>query len=490
MSDTVKNDVMSEVARGQAVVEARVECAGGKLLSVNSAVTAAVSEVFVGEVRYSGRVRFDCLIDGENGVECVSGVADFSDHMTSSAVLAGMNPTITAKIINVDSTLDNGAIKLVAVVDTVATASCRRDFSVVKDIADGVYTENRELRYCSVLLEPHETLYVSDTVSGVNCSSVLFCSSHVVVSDVRCGNNEVAISGKAYTVVVVRGNDGLISSYRQITPIEKVLSAMGIREEHFSRCSCDVVDCNATAIDNGGEVSIEFTLTLNARAIVYENGTTVVATDAFSSDNKLEMTIDEVETCEVYPSSCVSDSVDGQIVLDGDRLAADTVLCVTNTACSTENCWVENGRVFCEGVVSGDIVYYNAEKNAVDSVPFSLPYSMPLNVDTEGVSVEVFGAVTNTTVKIRRESVFDIKNEVVFNVYSSSFRKVKAVSGITVGEPIDKPSSTVVVHIASEGETLWQAAKALGGSPEQVEKQNAVKPPYAKGDRLINFCKR
>ncbi len=86
-NNNIKSDELVSVARGQAVVEARQilerDC---RVLSVTANATVAVSEVFTGEARYTGKVRFDCITLTENGVECVAAVAEFSDKITSTDI--------------------------------------------------------------------------------------------------------------------------------------------------------------------------------------------------------------------------------------------------------------------------------------------------------------------------------------------------------------------------------------------------------------------
>ena len=140
--------------------------------------------------------------------------------------------------------------------------------------------------------------------------------------------------------------------------------------------------------------------------------------------------------------------------------------------------------------MGGDIVYYNAEKNAVDSLSFRLPFSMPLSVHTDAKNAHVTACVTDVAVRVRRESVFDIKAEIAFTVMSSTPQSCRIIESVGMGEAIPRPDASVIIHIAKAGETLWQAAKALCCSPERVEQQNDATAPYAGGERLVNFCSK
>ena len=74
-----------------------------RVLSVTANATVAVSEVFTGEARYTGKVRFDCITLTENGVECVAAVAEFSDKITSTDIAVGTDVVLVPEIINCEA---------------------------------------------------------------------------------------------------------------------------------------------------------------------------------------------------------------------------------------------------------------------------------------------------------------------------------------------------------------------------------------------------
>lgn len=487
---SIKSDDLSEIARGQAVVEARQTLDGEcRVLSVSATCAVVPGEVFAGEARYSGKVKFDCLVMQDGKIACITAVADFSDKISAAAFASGMNPVISSEITNTEAAFENGTLKLTAVIDTVAYAVTHCDFNCMSECADGIYTEKRDVEYCTAVSETTETAYITDGMSDVKASEILCALSRVAVSGAECRDDEVKLTGTVYTDVIVRTDDDLASTRRMVTPFVKSLSAPGVTPENIAIASASVSDSTATLTADGEYKSIELAITLRLCATVVEKNTRAVAVDVFCADNEIETAYVDAKLCTAEPFATVTDSVDGQVALDKDRLAADNVMCVTNTFCTVTQSSVEDKRVNIEGLVGGDIVYYNAEKNAVDSIAFRLPFAMPLALHTEADAACITAVVTDVNVKIRRESVFDVKAEIAFSARLTSCRNIKAVCSVKLGEPIARPDATVIVHIAKPGETLWQAARALCCSPERVQEQNAaVQSPYVGGERLINVC--
>ena len=82
-NNKIKSDEICAIARGQAVVEARQMLDGDcRVLSAAAVADVRPSEVFAGEARYAGKVKFDCLLLCEDGIRAVGAVADFSDKIT------------------------------------------------------------------------------------------------------------------------------------------------------------------------------------------------------------------------------------------------------------------------------------------------------------------------------------------------------------------------------------------------------------------------
>lgn len=485
----IKSDDIREVARGQAVVEARhdpgFDC---RVISASATVYARTTEVFSGEARYSGKVRFDCLVVHDGKVECISSVAEFSDKITSPDITAAMTPIIVPEVVNTEAVRADGIIKTVAVVDAKLYSSARCEAECASQPEDGIYSETKTVEYSTVVCESTDTAYISDSMSDVKATEIVATTSRAVVTGEECGADEIKVSGAVYSDILVRTEGGLVYSYRMVTPFAKTVSAPGVTNECVAFCECAVADSSASYSPDDGDnrLDLAITLQMDVKAVKRESVETVV--DVFCVENELETAECEANVCLLEPLCTAIDTIDGQIKLDKDKDPADNVLCVTGAFCRISEARVENGRVYAEGLVGGDIIYYNAEKNSVDNVAFRIPFGMPLSVTTDSEMIDVSAAVTDVSVRVRRESVFDIKAEVAFRVRARRCEKVRLIKSVKRGESIVRPDATVIVHIAKPDETLWQAAKALGCSPDRVTEQNDATAPFKGGERLVNFC--
>ncbi len=485
----IKSDEIVYAARGQAVVEARQplesEC---RILSVTASASTMPSEVFAGEARYAGKVRFDCIVLIDGRIDCISSVAEFSDKIVSPAIASGSAVTLMPEVINVEASADGGTLKAVAVVDTVAVTTKSDEYSCLAEPDDGIYAEKRTVEYCTVCAEQAESVYVTDSVGAAKITDILCATSRAVVTGAEAASGEVKVTGTVYSDAIVRTDDDMVSSVRIVTPFVKSISAFGANDGNTAFAVANVTDTAATLVSEENRIELAVTMTVNVTAV--DCRTVEAVTDVFCADYEIQPKTAYAACCTASPLVTVTDAVDGQIPIAEDRLAADNVLCVTGVSCTLSNVSVQDKRVIAEGLVGGDIVYYNAEKNAYDTVAFRLPFSMPLSAHVDAQDVTATAVVTDVSVRIRRESVFDIKAEVAFTLRASSKAECEFVESVGIGAPIPRPDASVIVHIAKQGETLWQAAKALCCSPERVLQQNEATAPFAGGERLINFCNK
>lgn len=482
----IKSDEVIRAARGQAVVEARQPLDGAvRVLSVSATPVLVAGEVFAQEARYLGKVTFDCLVAEEDAVKCVTLVAEYTDKVTSPLIRAGANVTFVPELVNAEASVDGGVLKAVAVVDAVAIAVAGEETECIAEPDDGIYAEKRKIAYCTVCAEQSETVYVTDSVP-VKASEAICSFSRAAISAVEPEGGEIKVAGSVYTTVVYRAEDGTVSSVRVVTPFVKNIPALGTEDGSFAFATACVTESAVNLVYDEGRAEITATVNISVTALGCRE--TEVVCDVFCADNELTVTATELKSCMPEPFTVVTDTVDGQITLPADRLAADNVMCVSGVFCTLSDVRVENGKVTAEGLIGGDIVYYNAENNAADSLGFRIPFSIPLAVHTAAQCAEATATVTDVNVRVRRESVFDVKAEVSFALRLFTEASCEVVQSVKIGEEIPRPDASIIVHIAKEGETLWQAAKALHCSPDSVAKQNDATAPYAGGEKLINFC--
>ena len=87
----------------------------------------------------------------------------------------------------------------------------------------------------------------------------------------------------------------------------------------------------------------------------------------------------------------------------------------------------------------------------------------------------------------------EIEAEATLKITAKERRKVSArlVSGCEEGDPLPVSDSAVSVYIPRAGDGLWELAKSLKKSPEEVSANNPdIEFPIKEGQRVIVYRKK
>ena len=141
-----------------------------------------------------------------------------------------------------------------------------------------------------------------------------------------------------------------------------------------------------------------------------------------------------------------------------------------------------------EGSVSATLLY---EQNGdIRSTEVNLPFAVSLkglNENCTEISVAVCG------VNIRQRAEGECDAEAVLKICAADCEKseVKYVTDLTEGEPQCVNQSALSVYVPAAGDGLWETAKKLLQSPEQIEATNPeLAFPLSGKERILVFRPR
>lgn len=479
------------LATGQAVVEARLLAAGfsvGKVLSASADVSVVPGEVFTGEARYNGKANFRVLVlDGDGVCRSLDYVAEFSDKLTGGEITAQTQPILGCSVLDTDIVLaTESEIKLACVVEVRLIGVVDESVHCLTGGGDGIYTHDDRFDYARLSGRGVESHAFSDTVQAANIDEILFCEPRCVAVKRESGNDCVSVEGVIVNDVTARSADSVIS-VRCETPFSVELASLGTRSGDMCSMSVQITSSRVELI--GGEnnaVACDYTLSFNYCTFCEDSVNPVC--DAFSVTNELLVSGESIKVRIPLNEDTFFERVEGKITLDDNMPAADKILAVCGQRLSITGAQAGDDKLTVEGMVAAGIVYCSEEgqkASAAVELPFSITVSAPLK---ENDIVTAKGIVSGVSVKVRRDGELDIKADIAVE-YSALREEVKyVISELSLGEERALPTGAVAIHIARKGETLWDAAKALGTTPENVLLQNpGIVLPLAGGERVVTY---
>ena len=476
---------------GQAVVEANLRSDGftiGKVLSASADVSVKSGEVFTGEVRYGGRVNFRVLlIDGDGIFRSLDYAAEFSDKLTDDGITAGIQPILRASVLDTDVVhATENEIKLACVVEVYCVGVISDSVRCLTGGGDGVYTHDDRLDYSRKTALGSESISYSDTLSAGNFDELLLSEPRCFIIKRSVATDVVNVEGVIINDFALRTGDSVTTS-RQETPFTAELSAAGAHDGDVAMVTCALSRSQVELI-SGESPQIVSSYTVDFTYCTFCEDVINPVCDAFSVTNELLISGESV--CVPIPvcDDTFFERVEGKVTLDENMPAADRVLAACGQSLSITSAYAGENKLTVEGMAASSVVYCSEDgvkASAAIELPFSLTVSAPLR---EGDTVTAYGVVTGVTAKVRRDGELDVKADIAVE-YSAVRNEVKyVITDLSLGEERALPTGAVAIHVARKGETLWDAAKALGTTPETVLLQNpGITLPFSGGERVITY---
>lgn len=122
------------------------------------------------------------------------------------------------------------------------------------------------------------------------------------------------------------------------------------------------------------------------------------------------------------------------------------------------------------------------DENGLSSVSLEVPYSLPFLSENANATDDVSarGAVIKAQAKLKREREIEVTAELGFMTESVKRVDAEYIAEAEVGEKIEVNKSAVSVFVADEGDTLWDAAKALSARPDDIQSQTPTPAPRSR----------
>lgn len=479
------------LAAGQAVIEARLLPAGftvGRVLSASADVGVTPGEVFTGEARYSGKANFRVLVlDGEGVCRSLDYVAEFSDKLTGEGITASTQPLLQACVLDTDIVVaTEHEIKLACVAEVRMFGVAGDSVSCLTSGGEGVYTHDDRLDFTRLSGRGTETQSFSDVVDATGIEELLFAESRCVVVKRVPDTDCVRVEGIVITDITGRSGDS-VRSLRQETPFTAEVATAGAHAGDICTAFASVTSSRAE-LTFGEPASVACEFTLSFTCCTFTEDVLNPVCDAFSVTNELLISGESVKIPLPLGDETFFERVEGKVTLDDNMPVADKILAACGSRLGITDASASDGKLTVEGMAECSLIYCSEDgqkASAAVQLPFSLTVSAPLKA---GDVVSARGVVTGVDVKVRRDGSLEIKADIAVE-YSACREEVKyIIADLALGEERALPTGAVGIHIARKGETLWDAAKALGATPETVLLQNPdITLPLAGGERVIAY---
>ena len=466
-----------------------VECKFGaeveSVIASEARVILTGAEAGDGEVRYFGKTYFLIVYaDSEKRICRAEKGIEFSARVENEGCYPALAARASLLVENLSTRREGASVYLTALIGADISLYGEESFDYLSGGDLIVRREEKNLLSARLVGGMTET---EDEFETEFIGDILLHSETVSGVEITLSAGTLRAEGEInLCILALKGDDSLVS-FERLVPFNFEIPC----EEAFPgrnaelRVSVLDVSLKADADEEKGQCRIAAQFTLGAEGCVYEERTIDAITDAFSPTHEISLSYHEVETSGAGASHGFTERVAGKAALSSTVDFSDTLLAVTLQRAEANLVSTEDGmRV--EGVALATLIVKGAD-GSVRGMEMSLPFSVAADVENADVSV----LVCSMSARQRKEGEIDAEATLKISFKEHRSLSAKFVCGAEEGAEVPVSDCAVSVFIPAAGDGLWELAKSLKKSPEEVSQSNPdLEFPVKEGQRVIIYRKK
>lgn len=463
----------------QSIVEIKFSDDIGEVVAIYPQVSLSSAEVSSGRLNYGGRLICTVVYADGDGKLCrVQKGAEFSHHMDNDSLAPAQSCDCALTCDHTALKRDGSSYVVAVVIGACATVSDRAERSYVSTL-DGAIANVEEGKLFNAVSFSGES-EVDDDFSLV-ATDILVPSAQPLVLNCAVKAGLVEVTGEIYLSLLAVREDSPVAAER-IIPFKAELSCEQAVLPSNASCRAEIkdmaVDCKVN--EERGKADVTFNATLAFSGVFFEEEQVSFISDAFSPESELQLSFFEEQNAVVNDMKVYTERVSG---LCATKAKVDyTCAFLAATLPKAEFTRTQGGI---DGSVGATLIY--SQDGELHSTEVTLPFSVKLSGlsgDCGGVNV----AVSGVSIRQRAEGECEAEATLKITIADGTLSTVRYLVGAAEGDKKPVNNSAISVYIPAAGDTLWQTAKKLGTSPENIRATNPeLTFPLTGKERILVF---
>ncbi len=454
-----------------------------KVLSLS--VTATVLEVKKrdDDTMVQARANFKlAYIDGDDQFKGVDYNANFELLIDD---LDECENVLSVDIVVAESDVSLGdALVLSAEIEASILVSCNTEYDILSS-ADDCFVVANNATISSAKMQKTVSVPVDDTfMTGGDVESVQMIDASFMLKDAVVEENTVRVDGTIGATISYSENGEMYVKEMQIPISEEVLFE-GADANMTALVSGHIVSSKVVLEGVVGDNIINFDGTLSINVALYGTDIVDAVSDVFMLSNEVELEHGDIEYTNCLGTRFFSERITATSVFSDNRPQVDSIIGIPCKRCYISKSFASQESLLVEGVANVDIVY--KDENGVNSLRAALPFSVSIPEQfTAFANVKCAILSSNARIKAERE----IEISMMFGISVEEFENEQTtyIKSAKIGAEKVQNTSGMSIYIVGENETIWDTAKALTATPDDIMEQNpALSLPLVAGDKVIYF---
>lgn len=474
-------------AEGQSIVECRL--AGGEIgniLAVRAKATPIECACLDGEVKYKGKLVLTVVYeDTERQICRAERGAEFSHRVERSEVAPSFYAAADFDVENVSWKREGSGVYLSAVVNAKFRVYGNAQSEYLYD-GEGLIVKRENQPIVKTVTAQGEA-EADDEFEIDFVGDILMHGENAHLSFVEAQAGKIALAGEIALNVCALKEDGNLCSYERLIPFRAEISCEESLPAYSASATVRVKNAvlSATTDEERGKCKVEAEIDLAFDCELFISDELPMVADTYSAESELTVKTETREsrycsevlnfTERVSGVASLSEAIDYSTALKAALLPRAEIV-VKPTESGGE----------AEGAIFAEVVLKDAD-GAHKSARLSLPFVFPLNVGA-GKIAEAEAIVCGLSARQRKEGEAEAEATLKVTVRTYETATAKYVKEIEIGEAIAENECAVSVYLPREGDGLWETAKRLRRTPEELEKSNPdLKFPLQKDERIFVY---
>ena len=483
----------------QSVVECKLPTTDEvkKILCANAKVYISNSEIDNKNVDFSGCVGFQVIYTNQDStVQSVDYTAEFRDKFQTSEDLSGVIPVVSTAVVDINTVVANGEVKVVAIIETIIDGIYNQDITVLTNVTgDMVFVRKEEFDYRNYVGTAYEKFETSNDVEikdGVD--RVLSVCPSVTIDSVAPNERYLTVMGQVNLDICYLSDNGVLRTTQASYDFSQEIAQDSLTENSDIQSTMQIAICDVkitTSVDINNAI-VNVLIPLVYTGYIYNNNSLEIVADVFSTETYTNLTIESVKHIRPFESVEFDDKITGSVTLDDSAPFIDELLgtCCNNVVLA--NTSFVDGYFTVEGVAHTTALYLNKEFNTVNSVEIEMPFSSSTSLDYP-LETNALVQLSLGEVSARARRGKEIEVTANLEIYSDFYLNEEdaVINNIAAEDEIPEDECALSIYFAKDGDTVWDIAKEMRVSPETVLAQNPnLAEPIQMGTRVAIYRQR
>ena len=470
-----------------------------KILSVQSKPIITETNCVKGKINYGGKLDTSLLYSTTNGEKIsLIAVSDFSETFESNEIDEDSLAIIDCKLVDITTpSIKTNEVKVACIVDVnVCTISKSEiDTNYEKENIIIKQSQNSITRHlCDVAdnFDICEEIKLEDTLN-----QILKIDYNLSLKDCFCGNGFLVVDAECFVCITYEDENADTKFFKTHFPIKQEIECPSSTSEccaNINVCALSYIAKTVVTQANNYNL-IKCDIPIQIRGNVYEIADISCVEDAYSTSEIISCSFDSVKALKSSCSHFYEDTCKGNIPIK-DNLEDVKVLALLSSNCEVANYTIDEDKLTIEGVLSTTILYSTGAENEEEK-PIITP------------AIAEFGFVTTTnTTKLKnctdlnvhcgindldinvKNGEFEILSKLDFWIFGTCEDDIKILKKVETVSKRPNPDCAIQIFFAEKNQNIWELAKEIGLSQEEILRQNpTLQENVEQGTKIVIYHK-